>query len=476
MRGHDPSAGQHRNPEALVGAFATLEAMATTKLERRARVLNGLPRPSTRPWWARALTSWYLWGVLILTALSIIGLIDMHAMMGRDVHLPDGRIAYGIPMEIFVQAAKWAWPTAAVWSLLFLWLDRYRRLNVPLYVMAFLWGGVISTWFSIYVNTWMGERLGVTGDDPSTGARSAVFSAPFVEEISKTAILFLLAILLRYRIVSTLQAVTLAGFSAIGFAFIENIVYYARAYNYATQVPGIDPQAEVMSLVRLRGIWTSFGHPLFTSLAAFGIAVGLRHRSKLVRVFAPLAGFAFAALGHMAFNGIASTTPEDKIKNYWYMALFLVASIVFTLVGHFLMEMRRIRARLVDFVRMGWLEPQDAKSFSNPFSRIGILFIAALQPSRFWQTWMNMRRLTELAYLRDSMTRGLVDEAGYVRARELVDLINRDRRVAVMSTSEGIVWPRIPAFLRRLVPKRRQPAMAPVPVAPPHQRWGPPRG
>lgn len=442
--------------------------MVTPKLERRARALNGIPRSRSGPWWKRVLTSGWTWSFLVLTLFCLVGLADMYVMMHRDIVLPDGKVAYGIPNEILIQGLKWAWPTALVWSMLFIFLDRFRRMNILLYVMAFMWGGCISTWFSIYVNTWAGERMGVTGQDPDTGSRSAVFSAPFVEEVSKVAILFLFAIFLRYRLVSALQWVSLAGICAIGFAFVENIVYYARAYNYATQVPGIeDPKAEVFkALVMLRGVYTSFGHPLFTSMTGFGLAVGLRHRAKVVRILAPLAGFCFSALGHMIFNGIASTTPQDKIKTYWFLALALVAMVVFILVGQYVTEMRRVRARLSDFVLMGWLDPQDPKMFSGPISRLIMTVVAFFQPSRWRATWRVRSRMMELAYLRDSMVRGLVDEAGYERARELVDGINTDRAVAVTTSAEPLRLPQLPR-LRRAAPVR-------VATGPVNPNWAPP--
>lgn len=447
----------------------------TPKLERRARVLNGIPRkPDTsRPLAIRLLRNPWIWSTVILAALSFIGLWDMYVMMHPDQQTPQGIIP-GIQNQSFILAAKYAWPTAAAYVLLFLLLDRFRRQNIWMYVIAFLWGGVMSTWFSIYVNTWMAEMLGTTGADPSTGARSAIFSAPFVEEAAKTSILFLLAILLRYRLVSVLQTVSMAGISAIGFAFVENIVYYARAHNYATLTPQVsDPDAAIFNLVMLRGVYASFGHPLFTSLAGFGLAVGLRHRAKIVRICAPLAGFAFAALGHMAFNGVASIVPEPQLRTFWFMGLAVVATLLIVLVGHVLTEGRRIRARLADYVRMGWLEESDPFMYSRTRSRVAMTTIALFQPRRLPATMKVMRRMTELAYLRDAMTRGLVDEAGYERTRDLLEEIEALRPVAVTSSAQGerIIWPklRLSQRLRAAVPAR-----VPVQASPVNPQWAPP--
>ncbi|MGA4669527.1 PrsW family intramembrane metalloprotease [Propionibacteriaceae bacterium Y1923] len=450
--------------------------MATTvKLERRARVLNGIPRKPdlSKPPAIRLLKNPWIWGTIILALVSFIGLWDMYAMLHPDVVTEEGIIP-GIQNQSFILAAKYAWPTAAIYVALFVLLDRFRRQNIWMYLMAFLWGGVMSTWFSIYVNTWMGQMLGVTGNDPTTSSRSAIFSAPFVEEAAKCTFLFALAILARYRIVSTLQAVSLAGINAIGFAFVENIVYYSRAHNYATLTPQIaDPEAAMAQLVLLRGVYTSFGHPLFTCLAAFGIVVGLRHRAKIVRICAPLAGFAFAALGHMAFNGIASITTDEQARMYWFIGLGLVAMIIITLIGHAITEGRRIRARLTDFVRMGWLADSDPFMYSRTRSRVAMITIALFQPRRLPATLKVMRHMTELAYLRDGMTRGLIDEAGYERSRDLIQEIEALRPVAVTSSAHGerIIWPKfsLPKRLRAALPAR-----VPARSSAPNPQWAPP--
>ena len=45
--------------------------------------------------------------------------------------------------------------------------------------------------------------------------------APFVEEAAKATVLFLIAILARYRLTSQVSLIALAGLSGVGFAFTE---------------------------------------------------------------------------------------------------------------------------------------------------------------------------------------------------------------------------------------------------------------
>src|SRR5690349_19993055 len=109
---------------------------------------------------------------------------------------------------------------------------------------------------------------------------AAIFVAPFVEEFGKATVLFWIAILARYRWVSRLGAITLAGLSAAAFAYVENITYYARVYVYAAQNNvGITPEEAVQQLWMMRGVASFFAHPLFTIMTVLGLAVALRSRS-----------------------------------------------------------------------------------------------------------------------------------------------------------------------------------------------------
>lgn len=432
------------------------------QLVRRARRLSGLPAspPETsRPWWRRVLTNGWTWTLLVLLVLGAVGLFDMYQMMHPDQVDKDGTVVgYGITNESFIKAAQYAWPTALVWSCLFLLFDRFRRQNFVTYLVAFIWGGCIATWFSVYVNTWAGGRLGVSGGDPTTAPRAAIFSAPFVEEVSKAAIIFGIALFVRYRLVSVLQTVVIAGLSAIGFAFVENIIYYARIDNYTKLVPDFpDPEAAVQHLVMLRGVYTSFGHPLFTAMTGVAIGIGLRHRSKLVRVAAPLAGFVIAAGLHMTFNSVTSLFPDRTQKMYWFGALAGVVMALVSLIGVVFTEGRRVRARLNDFAAMGWLTPAQAKDYSSLWRRFKMLLVACSQPRRLPATWSMMRDITELAYLRDQMDRGLVDAVGNERAAELLDDIAAlEPRAVSQVAGERFRWPNLALVWRRIAPIGRR--------------------
>ncbi|GAA1392522.1 PrsW family intramembrane metalloprotease [Luteococcus peritonei] len=467
----------------LTGA---LEPSATVRPERRARALNGLPRKDVegQGFWMRQLTDPWNWLTLVLVQLYALALWLVWRQMHPDQVFEQGVIP-GIDWETAKKCARLAAPTAAVWSAFFILVDRVRPMRLRWWALAFGWGSCMAIWISLNVNSWAATLLNVSAapGDPAAQARPAVFVAPFVEEASKGTFVFLLAILMRYRIVSALQAVSLSGLCAIGFAFTENIVYYARGYIYGSVTAGAgDVEEAVQQLVLLRGVITSYGHPLFTMFIGLGMVLGLRTRSKLVRVLAPLTGFVVAAFGHMAFNGMSSVSNMGMVRLLVQFAV-VVAFMLFVLLRQELKEYKRVGTRLADYVLMGWLPASDPAVYGRMRSRFRLLLVALFRGPRTWLATLRlMRTLTELAYLRDAMVRGIVDEAGQEREKELL------ARAKVLR-SQGLSDP---AGLRLEIPwhrlavwRRRRPAVAPqawaapgspAPVPVQQQSWpAPPR-
>jgi RsiW-degrading membrane proteinase PrsW (M82 family) len=327
--------------------------------------------------------------------------------------------------------------------------------------MTIGWGGSVATFVSAQVNTWAAGHLSIIGDgDPATGARAAIYVAPFVEEAAKGTVLFWLAILMRYQWVSRLSGIVLAGLSGAAFAFTENVLYYGRVYRYAARTFGEVPPLEALqSLFFQRGVLTFFGHPLFTSMTGIGLAVALRSKSKIVRIVAPLAGFCAAAFLHMSFNTAATLAQGTGLKIiYFTVALPLVAGMVIFVVRQLFREGRLIRERLSDYVRVGWLPETDPAAFSRLRTRVRTLWQALfLGPGAFLATIRMQRAATELAYLRDAMTRGLVNDTGLLREKALLARLRSLRAAAVVQPAARAAYPN---FRRRS--SARTPTYAPA--------------
>ena len=391
------------------------------------------------------------WLTIVLLPLYFAGLYNEYWVLHPDTVFEDGSRSLGISNEAIRKGAFYAVWTAAAYSLLFIWLDRFRPSQPLVWLLTFGWGAAASTWFSIHVNTWVGQAMATREANADSGSRAAVFSAPFVEEFAKATILILLVVLWRNKIVSRLSMVALAGLSAVGFAFVENILYYSRVWMQATNDISIANPAETLfELVKLRGIYTSFGHPLFTIMTGAGLAIGLGARSKIVRVMAPLGGFMLACFGHMLFNGLSSTNPIEALMMPWFLALGLVGVITISLIVSVVGNGQVIRARLTDYQRAGWLSPREVELFGGPLRRTKLLFMALIRgPKTWWYTTELVRRYTELAYLRDKMTRGTVGAPGNDRARDILHEIEALHATRALTDYAGL--PVIPRRRRRPV-------------------------
>ncbi|MDO5499401.1 MAG: PrsW family intramembrane metalloprotease [Propionibacteriaceae bacterium] len=417
--------------------------LATT-VERNALLRNNLPLPpERRPWAERVLRSKWTWVVLILLLVEAAALILVGLQMVPDREV-DGGTTYGTGTEALWPSTRYALITVIPLSLLFIWSDRFRPMRFWIWLITFGWGGTVAVWASYNLNNFAANYMSIVGPgDPRATSRLATFVAPFVEEAMKGAILFLIAIVLRYRFVSKLSGIALGGLAGASFAFVENIYYYASTYRAASRSTGAaNPQELLEQIFLLRGVLTFFGHPLFTAMIGIGLAVALRSKSKMVRVLAPVVGFLAAALLHMLFNGVASMGLPSEASLIVLIAVGypLVISLIIFIVRQLFVQKRLIDARLTDYARMGWLPESDPHWTARLTTRVRVLW-QALWEGRFLSTYRLQRALTELAYLRDSIARGLVDDGGLIREKELFATIRRLRQRGFVEPREKTRYP-----------------------------------
>lgn len=423
----------------------------------RRNALPQTPKPGSS-WIERVVRAPFTWIIVVLLGLEIWATVENLATMSDSLRsYPGESVAAGLKTS-----AKYAAYTLVPLALLILWADRFRPQRFWIWLVTLGWGGAIAVFASLHINTWAAQQLSILGPNPDSGSRAAVFVAPWVEEATKGSIVFLLAILMRYQWVSRLTGVALAGLAGAGFAFTENILYYARMYQAAGQTFGaVQPEDAVKMLAGVRGGWTFFAHPLFTMMIGIGVAVAVRTRSKLVRVIAPLIGYVAAAFLHMAFNGTSTVAGDGPmlLVMYFGVAVPLVLSLVFMIIRQVITERNLIRQRLTDYVQMGWLEPEDPQYAPAIWARIRVLVLGLLTRS-FLPTLSMQRSLTELAYLRDAMSRGIVDDAGLLREKQLLYKIRALRGRAIVDPAVHPPLPRI------RLPWRRGNAAAQLPGAP----------
>lgn len=422
---------------------------------RRKAALSGLPRwvNPDDPLPKRMFTNPLFWIGLVVLLCYAAALVLLYLQTVPEHRVSGGHVV-GLGREVVPKAAKYAAVTAIPLTALFLWADRFKPQRFWIWLVAFGWGACIAPAVASQINTWAASHLSIAGSgDPASASRAAIFIAPYVEETCKATVLFWLAILMRYRWVSRLSGIALAGLSATGFAFTENILYYGRAYRYAAKTFGaVDPEDALHQIFVMRGLITFFGHPLFTSITGIGLAIALRSKSKLVRILGPMAGFCFAAFLHMSYNLVSSAAHGPTLLVlYLCVAVPMILGMVAFVVGQEFREARLIRERLTDYARSGWIPDGEVRPISRLRTRLRALWQALFLGGRTFLATIRMQRaLTELAYLRDAMTRGIVDDAGLAREKWLLARAQAQRGTAVVRPAGRANYAAVRAVFGRL--------------------------
>ncbi len=279
--------------------------------------------------------------IAIFVLLAVIGVVG-----GVVVSLGAGDVA-GAGMS-FVFALV---PLPLLW-VSYWWLDRYEPEPRRYKLAAFVWGGVVAVAIALSVQIWVGSTFDVSDET------MASVVAPLTEEPAKC--LFLLLTFLRARriIDGFLDGLIIAGLVGIGFAFVENIGYYAVSYLGSDDI-AIHGPAGVTTTFVVRGVFSPFAHPLFTS--AFGIAIGLAvtRKSKIAKVLITLVGLAVSIGLHAMWN--ASLSLGDGAG---FFVMYLVLSVILLMVAVLAIIVRSNQVRILEqslsyVAQRGWIHPAE---------------------------------------------------------------------------------------------------------------------
>ncbi|MBA3310871.1 MAG: PrsW family intramembrane metalloprotease [Nocardioidaceae bacterium] len=328
----------------------------------------------------------------------------------------------GLPL---LYAVLFAFVPVLPLSALFVWLNRLRPEPTWLLLVALGWGALAATAISLKLNAWLAVQVGdVNGASP----RSAVFVAPWVEEVAKGAVIFAIVIWRRHDFNAVVAGVVFGGLAGIGFAFTENVLYYGQ--HFQSQGEELFSFEAFQSLFLWRGIKSPFAHPMLTMMTGAGIGIAVRHRHVGVRILAPVAGFCAAALLHMGYNSVASFAATSSSLTALYLAvllptLFALVTLVALVRRH---ERHVIAARLRDYTAYGWLKADQlpyivsgagrraARRHSKQFGKAERDRVRAFQ-----------RTGMDLGLLRDRIVRGVAGATELPKERDLIAAMRSHR-------------------------------------------------
>ncbi|MFT4263239.1 MAG: PrsW family intramembrane metalloprotease [Nocardioides sp.] len=346
--------------------------------------------------------------VSIVVALAALPMLLLLALSGAPSTLFFATVLAALPVVPLVAA--------------YLWLDRYEPEPRGLLALGLLWGAFVACFAAVVL-----EGIGgiVTGLDSDA---SVAFLAPVVEEAVKGAFLIALLWWRRDELDGVLDGIVYAGMVGIGFAFTENILYLAAAYN-GTDGMGPGGTVALTQTFVIRCLASPFAHPLFTAFTGVGVGLAVGSRKRLVRLLLPLAGYAVAVIGHSAWNASTVFGLAGFVSAYVVVMVPVFGGVVAMAIWARGSEARLLERALADCARLGYLPASDlgwivdlgARRRARAFARQR-RGAAGLEAMRVYQ-----QAAIELGFLHHRFLRGTPPPDFAARGQVYVDIIDRVR-------------------------------------------------
>ncbi len=269
---------------------------------------------------------------------------------------------------------------APVYLAIWLWLDRYDPEPAWILAGAFVWGAGAATFVAGVINSlFHATILALTRNPAASEFLAASISAPFAEELLKGMAVLAIFLFVRREFDGVVDGVVYSGVVALGFATVENVLYYGKAM--AAKGPGL-----LLLVFVLRGVLGPFSHAVFTSMTGFGCGIARQTHRSTLRVVTPIAGYGAAVTLHALWNTLAAVSGSLAAHLVIYVVvwapLFATFFAVVVYLGH--RESRLIRQMLALEVARGLLRPEHVEIAGSWLRRIGWLLadLSRLGPRR----------------------------------------------------------------------------------------------
>jgi RsiW-degrading membrane proteinase PrsW (M82 family) len=317
----------------------------------------------------------------------------------------------------------------------FRWLDRVEPGPWRNLVFAFAWGACAAALIAIVANSFATRWIATATADPShADTLGATVIAPVVEETAKAAAVLLVFLFRRREFTSLVDGVVIAGFTATGFAFTENILYLGTAFGTDQLSGGTGLASVTAATFFVRVIMSPFAHPLFTVLTGigFGVAAVSADWQRGRRVLVPLSGLLLAMAMHSVWNGSATFGEYGFFAVYAGFMVPAFGLLTWWVIWARQRELRTVREALPAYAAAGWLTPPEpyvlgsmrarrvAREYAaHHFGKAGARSVAEYEAYA-----------TRLAFLRHRGLRGRAGSDFALRERELLFELWRRREVA----------------------------------------------
>ncbi|MFI9588311.1 PrsW family intramembrane metalloprotease [Streptomyces sp. NPDC052236] len=384
-------------------------------------MLGALPQPRrvTRLWRSKAVRAG-----LVITLLALSGLVIL-ALVREQTGTHGFLVGLGLatlPVPLLMAA--------------FRWLDRVEPGPWKNLLFAFAWGACAAALVAIIANTFATRWIATATADPaSADTLGATVIAPIVEESAKAAAVLLIFLFRRRDFTGIVDGVVVAGFTATGFAFTENILYLGNAFGEDQQIGTSGLASVTAATFFVRIVMSPFAHPLFTVLTGigFGIAALSARRARIRRVALPLLGLALAMGMHALWNSSASLFgPWGFYAVYGAFMVPAFGLLTWLSIWTRQRELRTISAELPAYAAAGWLAHTEPRALSSMRARTVARDFARRTHGRAAAHTVSEYEAyaTSLAFLRRRAHRGAAGPDFVEREQELLHHLWQRKHVA----------------------------------------------
>ncbi|MEV6687269.1 PrsW family intramembrane metalloprotease [Streptomyces sp. NPDC051130] len=248
----------------------------------------------------------------------------------------------------------------------FRWLGRAAPGPWRQLLLCCGWGACAAALIAILANSFATQWIAAaTADASDADQLGSVVIAPVVEESAKAAALLLVFVFRRRRLAGPADGFVIAGFTATGFAFTENILYLGNAFDedVADGTGVLDSVTAATFFVRI--VLSPFAHPLFTVLTGLGFGLAALSRSRRGRIGLPLLGLAAAMGLHALWNGSSRYGEYGFYVVYGCVMVPAFGLLLWLAVRIRQRRLRAVAAELAVYAAAGWLGPAEVPALAS---------------------------------------------------------------------------------------------------------------
>ncbi|WP_054953618.1 PrsW family intramembrane metalloprotease [Flaviflexus massiliensis] len=288
--------------------------------------------------------------VIALAVLGVIGFLIILPMLTESAGVR-GAVSAGVVALIPVIIVS-----ALVW-----WIDSWEPEPKWLMIAMFLWGGGVAVAISAWLNTAWSQKVYLeTGNMNKGEIWGAIASAPIVEEFAKGLGVVLLFVFFKRYFNGPIDGICYGAMSGLGFAFVENILYFTRFYDDLQEI----------ALLRFS---SPLLHPLCTATVGLFLGFAVYARSRWMAIPLLVPGFFIASSIHFMHNGWAVITDVGILLNgegslgflFWVIQIPSYIAALILVLWFRKDEENIIRERLFEYQRAGWFAPHEVAMLTS---------------------------------------------------------------------------------------------------------------